>query len=148
MSHHSADSYVRRIREWMREPGPQTFVDLPISDEPLLEVVTFGHGKDTDIMIELHDGRRYVFGLGDGLRLRGCSGLTVEFTRWDDRSVITRYYGEGIVVASARIGTSTRYPDHHDLFLEMVAEWLTAGAEYDLPWGVSLDIELGRSLPG
>ncbi|MBE1585474.1 hypothetical protein ACFPOI_47745 [Nonomuraea angiospora] len=133
-------SYVRTIREYMRQQPPPTWTELPLAGEQLSEIILFGHGKDADVMVELLDGRQFVLGLGGTLRVHGCPGLETEVTRWDDRSLVIRYFGQNLKVAAVRLGV----PDRADVE-ELVAdahEWLATDGVEDLLWGVSIEIEV------
>lgn len=91
-------------------------------------------------MVELLDGRQFVLGLGGTLRVHGCPGLETEVTRWDDRSLVIRYFGQNLKVAAVRLGV----PDRADVE-ELVAdahEWLATDGVEDLLWGVSIEIEV------
>lgn len=97
-------------------------------------------------MVELLDGRRFVFGLGGASRVNGCSGLESEVTRWDDRSLIIRYFGQNLKVAAVRLGV----PDQADVeqFAADIHEWLATNGVDDLLWAVSIEIEVAPILQG
>ncbi|MEV6029571.1 hypothetical protein AB0L65_00390 [Nonomuraea sp. NPDC052116] len=132
--------YVRTIREYMpKQPSP-TWTELPLAGERLSEIVLFGHGKDADVMVELLDERRFVFGLGGTLRVHGCPGLKTEVTRWDDRSLIIRYFGQNLKVVAVRLGVRDQ-AEAEELAAD-IHEWLATDGVDDLLWGVSIEIEV------
>jgi hypothetical protein len=137
-------SYVRTIREYMREQPPPTWTELPLAGEHLSEIVLFGDGKDADVMVELLDTRRFVFGLGGALRVHGCPGLETEVSKWDDRSLIIRYFGQNLKVAAVRLGV----PDEADAeeLAADIHEWLATDGVDDLLWAVSIEIEVAPIL--
>ncbi|MFI6732603.1 hypothetical protein ACIBI9_06710 [Nonomuraea sp. NPDC050451] len=133
-------SYVRIIREHMRQQPSPTWTELPLAGERLSEIILFGHGKDADVMVELLDGRQFVLGLGGTLRVHGCPGLETEVTRWDDRSLVIRYFGQNLKVAAVQLGV----PDQADAekLATDVQEWLATNGVDHLLWGVSIEIEV------
>lgn len=138
-------SYVRTIREYTSRETPSTWVDVPLAGAALSEIVLFGHGKDADVMVELLDGRRFVMGLGGALLVRGCPGLESEVTRWDDCSLILRYSGEGLELASFRLGVGV--VDEEE-FAAAFHQWIAADGADDLHWAVTIEIEVVPSVAG
>lgn len=134
-------SYVRSIREAVQPESEPVWVELPLQGERLSEIVLFGNGKDCDLMVELADGRQFVLGLGDPLRVHGCAGLLSQVLRWDDRSLLIRYGGKNLVIAAFRIGTPS-WPDELESFQAEVREWLSTGGTHDLCSALPVEIEI------
>ncbi|WP_066947207.1 hypothetical protein [Microtetraspora fusca] len=117
-------------------------MDLPLSGERLSEIVLFGDGKAADVMVELCDGRQFTLPLGGALRVVGCPGLKTEVTRWDDRSLVIRYFGEGLAVAAARIEVPDWTDEPEEAFHSAVHKWLATPGFQELPYALEIEIEV------
>ncbi len=95
-------------------------------------------------MVELLDGRQFVFGLSGALRVHGCLGLESEVTSWDDRSLIIRYFGQNLKVATVRLGVPV-WAGAEEEFSADIREWLATDGANDLLWGLAMEIEVART---
>ncbi|GAA3235278.1 hypothetical protein [Nonomuraea helvata] len=76
--------------------------------------------------------------------MKPVAGLETEVTRWDDRSLIIRYFGQNLKVAAVRLGV----PDEADTeeLAADIHEWPATDGADDLLWAVSIEIEVAPIL--
>ncbi|MEU8887926.1 hypothetical protein [Streptomyces sp. NPDC048442] len=119
--------------------------DVPLQGEPLEELMLIGNGKDAEVIVVLGDGRRFVLGLGKGLRVHGCQGLVVETVPWGDISMVVRYSGPGLVISRMRCEVPKWAgcdPEEFDVDLR---RWVESGGREELAWALVVEIELAGS---
>lgn len=138
-------SGIRDHLQYLRPSPELMWTDLPFDQEPLVEIMMYGSGKDADIYIELRDGRQYALGLGWGLRVTGCPGLEVETIACDDASFSIRYYGVDLVVSRMRCEVPTWGGIDEDQFREELRQWLASVGEEQLHYALAVEIELAQS---
>lgn len=78
------------------------WIPVPLDHAALKELVVFGSGKDTDVIIACADGHRIIFGVGD-VRVATEGRVLVESIPFDDVSRTLRFHGPGMRLVEGHV---------------------------------------------